>query len=166
MVISVKEYSEVYAVLKMMGEKYINKIPPKLFYHITEAMDENYHPKYNKDTPLYKQKIEKASLTYIFVLHHNYWCDSEKDKEKNLNILIKNEENNQKRLHELYNYDKLFQNKDKTEKNQNCIVEYKENIWTRISKFFKKLFWKNVPKRPGPKRTCTKKTRSQKNILE
>ncbi len=53
-----------------------------------------------------------------------------------------NEENNQKRLHELYNYDKLFQNKDKTDKNQNCIVEYKENFWTRISKFFKKLFGK------------------------
>ena len=139
MVISAKEYSEVYAVLKMMGEKYINKIPPRLFYHITEAMDENYHPIYNKNTPLYKQKIEKASLTYIFVLHYNYWCDSEKDKEKNLDILIRNEENKQKRLQELYNYDKLFQNKCKT---PNYIVEYKENFWTKISKFLKKLLGK------------------------
>ena len=68
MQVSCKNYSEIYAVLSMMGKDYMNKIPSKLFFQITEKRDENYMPKYRYDIPLSKQDISKEALTYISVI--------------------------------------------------------------------------------------------------
>ncbi len=146
MQISCKNYSEIYAVLNMMGKDYMDKIPSKLFFQITEKRDENYLPKYRYDIPLSKQNISKEALTYISVLHYNYWCETSSEREKIKQTLMQNENKYQNDLNEKYSYDKLFENKEKnaikqeSKIEQKDLIQYKENIFTRIKKFLKKFF--------------------------
>ena len=109
MVITTKEmYSEVYGILKALGEKYINKLPKTVLKVITESKEENYNPEYSMSIPLKEQDINRKSLAMIALLHYNYWCETEEDRAKLKNILETNEEKHQKEMQEKYSNDKIF----------------------------------------------------------
>ena len=62
MVITTKEmYSEVYGILKALGDKYINKLPKTVLKVITESKEENYNPEYSMSIPLKEQDINRKS---------------------------------------------------------------------------------------------------------
>ena len=77
-----KIYSEVYEILEILGQDYINKIPKKLYSLISDNRDKNYIPKYNKETPIYEQKLEKKTVAVLWMLHYNYRSETEKEKQK------------------------------------------------------------------------------------
>ena len=52
-------YSEVYQVLNLLGDEYINKLPRSLYNMIKEKRDINYIPQYTEDLPLNQQNIQK-----------------------------------------------------------------------------------------------------------
>ena len=52
-------YSEVYQILNLLGNEYINKLPKSLFNMLEEKRDINYNPKYTDDIPLNKQNIKR-----------------------------------------------------------------------------------------------------------
>ena len=109
MVITTKEmYSEVYGILKALGDKYINKLPNTVLKVITESKEENYNPEYSMSIPLKEQKINRKSLAMIALLHYNYWCETEEDRVKLKDILETNEEKHQKKMKEKYSNDKIF----------------------------------------------------------
>lgn len=158
MVITTKEmYSEVYGILKALGDKYINKLPKTVLKVITESKEENYNPEYSMSIPLKEQDINRKSLAMIALLHYNYWCETEEDRAKLKNILETNEEKHQKEIKEKYSNDKIFNRattkiKEKTisEKvdrfvevsNQSTanIVEYKQSFFNKIIDKIKKWF--------------------------
>ena len=158
MVITTKEmYSEVYGILKALGDKYINKLPKTVLKVITESKEENYNPEYSMSIPLKEQDINRKSLAMIALLHYNYWCETEEDRAKLKNILETNEEKHQKEMQEKYSNDKIFNKaitkieeetiSEKVDRfvessNQSTanIVEYKKSFFNKIIDKIKKWF--------------------------
>ena len=81
-------YSEVYSLLNILGQKYINSITKKLYNVIENKRAKSYNPTYDLSIPLYKQKISKKGTALICLLHYNYWCESEEEKNK-INQILK-----------------------------------------------------------------------------
>ena len=82
-----KIYSEVYAVLQMLGNKYIEKVPHGLMEIIETRRDITYNPKYVSSEELENQGISRESLSMIALIHLNYWCDSEVEKSELKKVL-------------------------------------------------------------------------------
>ena len=158
MVITTKEmYSEVYGILKALGDKYINKLPKTVLKVITESKEENYNPEYSMSIPLKEQDINRKSLAMIALFHYNYWCETEEERKKFKNMLETNEEKHQKEMQEKYSNDKIFNNattkieeetiSEKVDRfvevsNQSTanIVEYKQSFFNKIIDKIKKWF--------------------------
>ena len=155
MVITTKEmYSEVYGVIKVLGKEYIRKLPKTVLKVIIENREENYNPKYNMSISLKKQDVNRKTLAMIALLHYNYWCDTEEDRQKLKTILENNEEKHQKEIREKYSNDKIFNNSNikKEEEKENIketeiknevlldsnIVKYKQSFFSKIVEKIKK----------------------------
>ena len=91
-------FSEVDGVLNMMGQEYINLIPKKLYELIEDNKDKNIKNSYKSEIPLTEQKISKEAISMICLIHYNYWCKTQEERNQINNILLYNEEkNNEKR---------------------------------------------------------------------
>lgn len=83
-----KIYSEVYAVLQMLGNKYIEKVPNGLMEIIETRRDITYNPVYINSEELENQAIARESISMIALIHLNYWCDSEVEKSELRDVLL------------------------------------------------------------------------------
>lgn len=140
-------YSEVYSVLNLLGEKYIKKLPISLINMIKDERKKEYNPKYDLKANLAEQNIRRESLSMIALLHLNYWCESEEEKDSLKELFKNNEEIHQAEIREKYNPDNLFKNRIKEEKKlikeekeQTMLVPVKENSFTRFIKKLKNIF--------------------------
>ena len=70
-------YSEVYAILNMLGKEYINKLPKDIYNIIKEEKSTEYNPVYETTVALDKQDVKKETISIIAFLHLNYWCNEE-----------------------------------------------------------------------------------------
>lgn len=135
-------YSEVYQVLNLLGNEYINKLPKSLFNMLEEKRNINYEPKYTEDLPLNKQNIKKETISIIALLHLNYWCENASEKSE-LNQMFKNNEDRyQDELRKKYDPDNIFKKhvQENIIKNEVSLVEYKESIFKRLINKIKSLF--------------------------
>ena len=153
MVITTKEmYSEVYGILKALGNKYIDKLPKTVLKVITECKEENYNPEYSMSIPLKEQDINRKSLAMITLFHYNYWCETEEERKKFKNMLETNEEKHQKEMQEKYSNDKIF-NKATTKIEEETIsekvdrfVEVSNQITANIVEYKQSFFNKIIDK--------------------
>lgn len=140
-------YNEVYGILLVLGNNFINRIPKEILNNITRNLtytlenDKKIYdiPKYDLKVSLNIQGVSKEAISIIYYLYYNYWCVS--DKEKNyLQNLIKNNEN---KIEKYRNID-IFQNIDKQEKQEENML-----ITIRKEKWYKEFFMKflNIFKR-------------------
>lgn len=145
-------YSEVYSILNLLGDSYINKIPRKALDIIKNERNMNYNPKYDFSIDINSQDIKRETKAMIALLRLSYWCTSEEEKIKLSNQFKENEKRYQELLKAKYNTDNLFKNKN-TMKNikeevktkQIFMVEYKEKnflqkIFDKIKHIFKKYY--------------------------
>lgn len=135
-------YSEVYQVLNLLGNEYIDRLPKSLFNMLEEKRNINYEPKYTEDLPLNKQNIKKETLSIIALLHLNYWCENVNEKNE-LNQMFKNNEDRyQDELRKKYDPDNIFKKhiQENIIKNEVSLVEYKESIFKRLINKIKSLF--------------------------
>lgn len=135
-------YSEVYQVLNLLGNEYIDRLPNSLFNMLKEKRDIDYNPQYIEDIPLNEQNIKKETLSIIALLHLNYWCENEKEKLELKQMLKNNENRYQQELRNKYNPDDIFK-KHKQEKiieNQVSMIEYKESLFKRFISKIKSIF--------------------------
>lgn len=133
-------YSEVYSILNMLGESYIEKLPSKLYNMIKEEKSAEYNPQYDGTIALEQQNIAKEALSIIALFHLNYWCNSEEEKQELNNLFKENEEKYQAELREKYNPDNVFKNKIEKIVSEQALVEYKESFFKRIINKIKDLF--------------------------
>lgn len=140
-------YSEVYSILNLLGESYIDKLPVSLFNMIKEERKQDYNPKYDSTINLEQQNIKRDSLSMIALFHLNYWCNSDEEKNEIKKLFKTNEEKHQAEIREKYNPDNLFKKRTeeiKTEENtiENAVamVEYKESIFKRFINKIKSIF--------------------------
>lgn len=135
-------YSEVYGILEVLGEKYINKLPKELYELIKKCKLETYSPKYDIETISEDKSIKRETLSMIALFHLNYWCDTE-EKQELKNLFKRNDEKNFALKRTNYNLSNILQNQDvENEKvTETSIVKVeKENLFLKI---IKKLFSKN-----------------------
>lgn len=138
-------YSEVYSILNMLGESYIKKLPTSLFKMVKEERKQDYNPKYNPKVNLEQQNIKRESLSMIALFHHNYWCNSDEEKNE-LKILFKtNEEKHQAEIREKYNQDNIFKNSSIQQEenpiiNEVAMVEYKAPLFKSFINKIKNIF--------------------------
>ena len=137
-------YSEVYQVLNLLGNEYVNKLPKSLLNMLEEKRNINYVPKYTDDQPLNKQNIQKETLSIIALLHLNYWCENEEEKKQLRQMFKSNEDRYQRELREKYNSDNMFKNniQESTIKNEVSLVEYKESIFRKLINKIKSFWYK------------------------
>ncbi len=142
-------YAEVYEILKLLENEYVERIPQNVRNFFEEERDKNYNPKINTDIPLTQQNLKRETMILLAVLNLNYWCENEAEKQNFLNELAKNEKE-KRELEERYNSDNLFKNRkynnvensEKIEENVS-LVEYKKisifkRILEKITRFFKR----------------------------
>lgn len=134
-------YSEVYSILNLLGDSYINKIPRKTLDIIKNERNINYNPKYDFSIDINGQDIKRETKAMIALLRLSYWCSSEDEKIKLSNQFKENEKKYQELLNAKYDTNNLFKNKntittinDQIQQEATSIVEYKEKS------FLKKLF--------------------------
>lgn len=145
-------YSEVNSFLNLLLEEDRIKIPLKLRKLINDERLKDYNPQYSFEKPIDEQEISDEALAMIALLHINYWCNDNEEKERINNILKNNEDKYQAELREKYNLDNLFK-KQKSEilnlenntiTEETAIIEYKEkNFLKKIFDKIKHLFKKN-----------------------
>ena len=82
-------YSEVNAILNLLDEELLNKIPKKLRILISENKLNDYNVIIDPNIPLKEQKISREALSILAVLNYKYWCTGEIEKKKLLEKLIK-----------------------------------------------------------------------------
>lgn len=135
-------YSEVYQVLNLLGNEYIDRLPKSLFNMLEEKRNINYEPKYTEDLPLNKQNIKKETLSIIALLHLNYWCENVNEKNELSQMFKNNEDRYQDELRKKYDPDNIFKKhiQENIIKNEISLVEYKESIFKRLINKIKSLF--------------------------
>lgn len=143
-------YSEVYQVLNLLGNEYIDKLPTSLINMLKEKREINYNPQYTDDIPLNEQNIKKETISIIVLLYLNYWCKDDNEISEVKNILKENENKYQEELREKYNPDNIFSNQhrnssiDNAQNNQELALIERKNIkwykkiWKTIKNFFRK----------------------------
>lgn len=146
-----KIYSEVYAILEILGNEYINKIPTKLYNYIVAEKESNIKIHYDINKPLNEQPISEETILFISYLNLQYWCDEEQ-KQELLKIYKQNDDKIEEELRQEYNVDNLFKNRANNEtigmieeERETQLIEYKTKSY--IKKLFENVinaicFWK------------------------
>lgn len=137
-------YSEVYGVLECMGDSYKNAIPKQMYNFIEEHRDKNYVPTYDIESPLSNQNLSQKATAFICMLHYNYWCENEEEKEKIRKILEYNEKKNREKydVNNIFKEEKkqIISQNEKSIKEETSLVEYKESILKKIINKLKSWF--------------------------
>lgn len=139
-----KAYTEVLLILSYMEQKYVDMIPKKLLELFNEEKDKNYQPKINPNISLAEQNLQRKTLILLAMLNLNYWCEDENEKKEMLKVYSENDKKIEAEMRERYNPDNLFKNNKMINEikqiNNIDMIKYKENIFTKLKKLFKKIF--------------------------
>ena len=139
-----RAYSELYAILQMLGKEYIDKIPEKIYKTIEKRKDDTYNPIYNDMEEVLEGRVKRKTVSILALLDYNYFSTSETDRMYMKYIL---EENESKYTKEKKEYRIVATNKENVNSisdmkdlniglNRNEMIEYKES---GIKKIFKNI---------------------------
>ena len=142
-------YTEVYIILQELNEEEYNKIPPEVINAIEENRNEDYEYELDDELELKEQPMLPETKAILFNLFRDYLATPEQ-KTKIVRMQNEARQKNELKKQQMYNTD-VFANRqrEKTqyniqkEKEVTGIVQYKENISTRIWNKIKSFFAKN-----------------------
>ena len=137
-------YSEIYAILQMLGKEYIDKIPEKIYKTIEKRKDDAYNPVYKDMEEVLEGRVKRKTVSMLALIDYNYFSTSETDRMYMRYIL---EENESKYTKEKKEYRIVATNKENVKSisemndlniviNRNEMIEYKES---GIKKIFKNI---------------------------
>lgn len=148
-----RAYSEIYAILQMLGKEYIDKIPEKIYKTIEKRKDDTYNPIFKDMEEVLEGRVKRKTVSILALLDYNYFSTSETDRMYMRYIL---EENESKYAKEKKEYRIVSRNKENVNSisdmkdlniglNRNEMIEYKEsgikkifeNIILRIREIFR-----------------------------
>ena len=155
-----RAYSELYAILQMLGKEYIDKIPEKIYIAIESRKDDTYNPVYNDMEEVLEGRVKRKTVSMLALLDYNYFSTSETDRmymryilEENENKYKKDKEEYkivdideaQKKVDDNIKEIKQINNDNYNNINKNEIIEYKEsgikklfnNIIVKIKEIFR-----------------------------
>ena len=138
--------AEVIYYLKGIKQEDINKIPKKLLKYLNDNASKEYKCDFDYNKPLKDLNLLHETRGIIGMICYNYWCIDEIQKKQYIDKLNINELQYQEFLHEKYNPDNLFKNKN--EKNieepvkNTEMIEYREPLFKKIILKIKNFFHK------------------------
>lgn len=86
-----KAYSEVYEILQLLDDKFIDKVPRKFMEFIEKEKDNDYIPNIKPNVSLEEQELLEDTTNILAMLKLDYWCEDEEEKKELLSILNQNE---------------------------------------------------------------------------
>lgn len=134
---NVETYTEVYEMLKLMGEDYIKKLPEELYEYIEQNVDPSYihGVSFNIDDI----DLSDQAADMITYLNYEYFAN-----EKTKKILEDISNSNIENLKEKYDTENMFQRREikkDTIVTENLEIEpVKESFFTKIINKIKSLF--------------------------
>ena len=139
-----RAYSELYAILQMLGKEYIDKIPEKIYKTIESRRDAAYNPVYNDMEEVLEGRVKRKTASILALLDYNYFSTSETDRMYMRYILEENESKYAKEKKEYrivgINKESVNSISDMNDLNivitRNEMIEYKES---GIKKIFKNI---------------------------
>ena len=149
-----RAYSELYAILQMLGKEYIDKIPRKIYKVIESRKDDTYNPVYNDMEEVLEGRVKRKTVSMLALLDYNYFSTSETDRMYMRYILEENENKyrKEKKEYKIVNIDEAQKKVDDNIKeieqinndnynniNKNEMIEYKES---GIKKLFNNIIMK------------------------
>ena len=142
-------FSEVYDIVNHIEKDLYNKIPKNFIAMLEKNKDEKYVPQIDYSKSINEQKLLKDTRVILSLIYRDYICTNEEREE--IDERDREEMRKKERKAQIkYSYDNLFKKKNKAEKANSIneeintkVVEYKENIWSRMIKFIKKLWHRN-----------------------
>lgn len=149
-----RAYSELYAILQMLGKEYIDRIPRKIYKVIESRKDDTYNPVYNDMEEVLEGRVKRKTVSMLALLDYNYFSTTETDRMYMRYILEENENKyrKEKKEYKIVNIDedqkKVDDNIKEIEQinndnynniNKNEMIEYKEN---GIKKLFNNIIVK------------------------
>lgn len=144
---NVRTYSEIYEIINILGNEFIEKIPKKLYLLIDNQRDKNYKADLlTKNGMLDETKISQETIALFAVLNMKYFIEDEEEKARLYNIYEKNEIKYEQELRKKYNPDDIFKNRnqlkieDQKVENETALIEIKENFLTKFIKKLKSFF--------------------------
>lgn len=136
-------YAEVDAILELLEDELVNRIPEKVREFFKDEKNKEYKPTIRSDIGLDEQDLKAETISILTLLQLNYLCDSEEEKQEILNELQENDRLKEEELREKYNPDNIFKNRNNTQENKKnvALVEYKEpSIIKKILDKIRKIF--------------------------
>ncbi|MBR3162938.1 MAG: hypothetical protein IKF17_02400 [Clostridia bacterium] len=125
--------AEVVYYLKGIRQEDINKIPKNLLQYLNDNASKEYECNFDYNKPLKELNLLDEARGIIGMICYNYWCVDEIQKKQYIDRLNTNELQYQEKLHEKYNPDNLFKNKNRKNIEENVttteMIEHKENIF-------------------------------------
>lgn len=130
-------YSEVFELLKHINRRELDKIPMEMLQTIKENKNDEYKPNINFEN-LDNLMSKEAKELYIW-LYITYMAESQEEKDRVRKILY---ENDMKANSNLKLNDDIFKKKteNKSEIENNSLVEYKQSFIQKIIKKIKMFF--------------------------
>lgn len=141
-----KSISEVLEILKHTKKTDVDRISPKFLDFLNKNALTDYEPHLDHSKSVKEMRLNDKTIAILSIIASKYWLSGE-DKEDFENRLKENEEKYKKELQQKYNADNLFKNKNvehissiEDTVDNISIIEYKESIFTKIKKWFKRTF--------------------------
>ena len=122
-----KRLTEVDEILNYLSEEELEKIPAEIRNAIKDNKDDEYDWEYDETKPLKDQNLSRDTIAFLSYLNMEYLLNEEQKKVM-------------KEIHKL-NDRKLEEEKVVDEKKE--LVEYKENLFTKIFRKLKSIIRKD-----------------------
>ena len=138
-------YTEVYTILQELNEEEYEKIPFEVIKAIEENMNKQYEYVLDDELELKEHPMLPETKAILFNLFRDYLA-MPKQKEKIIKMQNEERQKNELKKQNKYNTD-IFENKkrEKTkqiEKLSKDLINYKENIFSKLVNKFKHWFVK------------------------
>ena len=134
-----RAYSEIYAILQMLGKEYIDKIPEKIYKTIESRRDAAYNPVYNDMEEVLEGRVKRKTVSMLALLDYNYFSTTETDRMYMRYILEENENKYRKEKKE-YKIVDIDEAQKKVDDNIKEIEQINNDNYNNINKNLSKKF--------------------------
>lgn len=139
-----KAYKEVIEVLKFVPTKSVNRIPKEMLEMFKNNMDKNYNFSVDININFEEQELLEETKAILANIFRDYWATPQEKEKIKINEKKKLQRLEEEKLKK-YNPDDLFKKKktiiNNNIENFNLPIEVnKDHFYTKILKFFKKVF--------------------------
>ena len=138
--------TEVLDILNHMRKVDTDRIPEKFKQFLVQNQSTTYYPQLDHTKAIKDMELKEKTKDILSIIYSNYWCNKD-EKLVFEKLLQENEKKYQKELREKYNPDNVFKDKEikiEDNKKQILLIEKKDTIFTKIIKFIKGIFNKNI----------------------